>query len=161
LVGPTGVTGTAGPQGIAGNTGPTGSTGPAGVQGNAGQTGPTGILGPTGSTGTAGGLADTVSTAVAAAGTTQGTATVLTSIFSEVTTVAANAGVQTPTFMSTPGRKCRIASYGANQLNVYPLTGQSIISVGINLGANAAVVVRPGVVAELECVTATTIYTVP
>lgn len=83
-------------------------------------------------------LFQTQSTAVSAAGATQGTATALTSRYNIVTTVAASTGVilQTPT--SPFGQEVYVANRGANALNIYPNTGAAIGS-----GATNAAVVLP------------------
>jgi hypothetical protein len=78
------------------------------------------------------GLTFTNSTAVSAAGTTQGTATVLTLDYNNVTTVAANAGVTLP--ISAAGRLVTVKNNGANPLTVYPPSGGQIEAFGVNAG---------------------------
>ena len=70
-------------------------------------------------------------TSVSAAGTTQGTATELTSADSEVTTVAAGAGVILAS-QSSAGDTQTVFNAGANALRVYPTTGASINSLPAN-----------------------------
>jgi hypothetical protein len=74
------------------------------------------------------------SAAVSAAGTTQGTATALTSAYNVVTTVAAGAGVILPT-PTAAGTSVSIVNKGANPLLVYPNSG-AVIDAG---AANAAI----------------------
>jgi hypothetical protein len=104
---------------------------------------------------------DTVTAGITATpGATQGTG-LLTSQFNEVTTCGVGAGVTLPAYMNTPGQKCRVASYGANQLLVFPQAGQTFFSAGVSNGLNAALTIQVGTVAEFETATATTVYTVP
>lgn len=65
-----------------------------------------------------------ISAAVSAAGSTQGTATALTTMINNVTTVAASTGVVLPT--AAAGYIVIVRNGGANTLNVYPATGASI-----------------------------------
>lgn len=77
-------------------------------------------------------------TVFAAAGTTQGTATLLTANFANVTTVASNAGVRLP---SAHGRGLTVViNNGANVLSIYPATGEKING----LSNNTAITVAPG-----------------
>jgi hypothetical protein len=104
---------------------------------------------------------DTVTPAITATpGAVQGSG-LLTNQFNEVTTCVSGAGVTLPAFMSTPGQKCRVASYGANPLLVFPQTGQTFFSAGVSNGLNAALTIQIGAVVEFESATATTVYTVP
>lgn len=64
---------------------------------------------------------------VSAAGTTQGTATVLTEMFNIVTTVAAGAGVMVTASYT------KVWNGGANSLLVYPPSGAQFDAVGTNL----------------------------
>jgi hypothetical protein len=66
------------------------------------------------------------------AGTTQGTATVITNQTNEFTTVAASSGAVLPS--PEQGEFIFVANAGANALNVYPASGHSINA----LAANAA-----------------------
>lgn len=63
---------------------------------------------------------------VTAAGTDQGTATVLASQVNIVTTVAAGTGVKLPSFNAT------VMNRGANNLRIYPPSGMQIESYGNN-----------------------------
>ena len=65
-----------------------------------------------------------ISAAVTAAGSTQGTATALTKTINNVTTVAASTGVVLPTAVA--GYMVIVRNGGANALNVYPATGAAI-----------------------------------
>lgn len=116
-----------------GPPGPMGPPGPAStVPGPAGATGATGPAGPPG--------AFTVGT-LSAAGSTQGTATTLSSDVNVVTSVAANTGVV------LTGRTAItwVVNRGANALNVYPQSSAQIEAAG----TNAAVTVVPGGMAML------------
>ena len=75
---------------------------------------------------------------IAAAGTTQGTATILLLDINNVTTVAAGTGVILPAL--TAGAKITIFNNGANTLLIYPAVGDSIDI----LAANAAISVPVG-----------------
>ena len=66
-------------------------------------------------------------TGVSAAGTTQGTATALTSIINFVGTVAANSGV-----ILTAGPSQVVYNGGANVLKVYPPTSAAINQLAVN-----------------------------
>ena len=70
------------------------------------------------------------SATVSAAGTTQGTATVLSNSYNIVTTAAANSGVQLP--VQTAGMIVTVVNKGANTVNVYPSTGDIIDSAAVN-----------------------------
>lgn len=77
-------------------------------------------------------------TTFAAAGTTQATATLLTSNFANVTTVAANSGVR---LRSASGSGLTVVvNNGANVLSIYPATGEKINGAA----TNAAITVAPG-----------------
>lgn len=78
------------------------------------------------------------STAVSAAGTTQGTATALTNTINNVTSVAASSGVILPT-VSPAGVRIVVRNVGANALNVYPHSGAQINSLGTNAAFSLAV----------------------
>lgn len=78
------------------------------------------------------------SASVSAAGATQGTATVLTTSYNVVTTVAASTGVILPT-PSIAGLKVTVVNKGANTLNVYPNTGAAIDSAGTNIAVQIPV----------------------
>lgn len=104
---------------------------------------------------------DSVALGITAAGTSQGTATILTAQFNEVTTVGVGLSVILPFFMSTPGQRCQVASYGASSLLVWPLSGQSFMSGGVNNGLNEPLTIQVGVVAEFKAASSTTVYSVP
>ncbi len=80
---------------------------------------------------------------VTAAGSTQGTATLVTAAHVIVTTAAASTGVILPP--AEPGAEVTIKNLGANALNVYPATGGAINA----LAANAAFSVASGGEARL------------
>lgn len=63
---------------------------------------------------------------ISAAGSTQGTATALTTDYNVVTTVSASQGVVLPAAASPFGREVTVVNRGANPLAVYPATGASI-----------------------------------
>lgn len=67
-----------------------------------------------------------VTTSIVAAGTTQGTATVLGSAINDVATCPSNAGVQLPANATTPADFITVYNGGANTLKVYGLTGDAI-----------------------------------
>ena len=90
---------------------------------------------------------------VTAAGSNQGTATALTTMISNVTTVAASTGVRLPT--AAAGYRFIIRNGGANTLNVYPDTGAAINS----LAANAAYSIPTGAMIEIVAVSTTQWYT--
>jgi hypothetical protein len=77
-------------------------------------------------------------TTFAAAGTTQATATLLTSSFANVTTVASNAGVRLRS--ANAAGLTVIINNGANVLSIYPATGEKING----LAANVAITAAPG-----------------
>ena len=79
-----------------------------------------------------------VQTGMTAAGTTQGSATVLTRTLNEVTTVASGTGVVL--FRPPFGEECIVINAGLNNLNVYPALGGQINA----LGNNIPLVVLPG-----------------
>lgn len=74
---------------------------------------------------------NTVSATVSAAGSTQGTATSLTSDFNVVTTVSANTGVKLPN--PSAGRTVIVVNKGANALRVYPDTSDIIDALSANV----------------------------
>jgi hypothetical protein len=91
----------------------------------------------TNSGGTLSVTADSYAATVSAAGTTQGTATALTSDTNVVTTVGANSGVILASGRTKPQR---VLNRGANALKVYPQTSAQIEA----LGSNAAATVNVG-----------------
>jgi hypothetical protein len=68
---------------------------------------------------------------VSGAGTTQGTATLVSSSLILVTTAAANSGVRLPTDVA--GRRIVIRNSGVNDLRIYPNTGAQINTLGTNV----------------------------
>jgi hypothetical protein len=79
--------------------------------------------------------ADTISSvasAVSAAGTTQGTATLIQADWNDVTTVAASAGVILYNGMIGDG--CFVFNAGLNALTVYPPTSGKINGLSANAG---------------------------
>jgi hypothetical protein len=94
--------------------------------------------------------------AVSAAGTTQGTATALTTQLANVTTVASGAGVVLP---ATPaaGSHCLVRNSGLSALLVYP-AGTSQINT---LGASVAISVLPNSTGYFEAMSTTQWFTVP
>ena len=96
-----------------------------------------------------------ISAAISAAGTAQGTATALVSNINNVTVVATGAtGVRLPTAVA--GMRILIRnSDSADTLNIYPATGGTINA----LAANAAFTLTAGSTTELMATTATQWYT--
>ena len=94
-----------------------------------------------------------VATSVSAAGTTQGTATELTATDSEVTTVAAGAGVVLSSQLAA-GDQQTVFNAGANPLKVYPTSGMKINALATNaamtLGTNTGVI--------FKCVSTTRVF---
>ena len=84
-------------------------------------------------------------TSISAAGTTQGTATELTSADNEVTTVADGAGVVLYS-NATAGDTQSVFNAGSNPLKVYPPTGELINGLPTNLhmtlGLNTGVILK-------------------
>lgn len=98
------------------------------------------------------GFGETYATA-SAAGTNQGSATVLTSYATVVTTVASGTGVK----LGTDQLVCwRVCNRGANPLLVYPPTGVSLE----NLSANAAITLPIRATVEIVLVSGTQAYIV-
>ena len=73
-----------------------------------------------------------VATSISAAGSTQGTGTVLAKEFNQVSTVASGAGVVLPA--GVPGLAITITNSSANSLLVYPASGASINLLATNAG---------------------------
>jgi len=85
------------------------------------------------------GLLYSTSPAVSAAGATQGTATLLTKSYNNVTTVAAATGVLLPAIgAATVGYIITIVNSGANPLNIYPNSGASIDALANNVATTLA-----------------------
>ena len=113
------------------------------------------VSGATSTTTLNGLVIDSISAAVSAAGTAQGTATALVSNINNVTVVtAAAAGVRLPTAVA--GMRILIRnSDSADTLSIYPATGGTINA----LGANTAFTLTAGSTTELMATTATQWYT--
>lgn len=92
-------------------------------------------------------------TSVSAAGTTQGTATELTAADSEVTTVAANAGVILNSTLAA-GDSQTVFNAGANAMKVYPPTGMKINA----LSANAPMLLATNTGCLFKCVSSTRVF---
>lgn len=113
------------------------------------------VSGATSTTTLNGLVIDSISAAVSAAGTTQGTATGLVSNINNVTVVATGAtGVRLPTAVA--GMRILIRnSDSADTLSIYPATGGTINA----LSANAAFTLAAGSTIELMATTTTQWYT--
>ena len=113
------------------------------------------VSGATSTTTLSGLVVNSISAAVSAAGTTQGTATGLVSNINNVTVVtAAAAGVRLPTAVA--GMRILIRnSDSLDMLSIYPATGGTINA----LAANAAFTIIAGATIELVATTATQWYT--
>jgi hypothetical protein len=74
---------------------------------------------------------------ITAAGSTQGTATALSTQINGVTTVAANQGVLLP--VVSAGTWIRVLNRGANTLKVYPPSGGNIEGLSANVASSLAV----------------------
>ena len=83
-------------------------------------------------------LCKDVATSVAAAGTTQATATELTAAACEVTSVAAGAGVVLSSQLAA-GDSQGVFNAGANAVKVYPPTGMQINALAANVPMTLAV----------------------
>lgn len=93
-----------------------------------------------------------ISTAVSAAGTTQGTATLLSASTSIVTTVGAGAGVKLPITPTVSAKdRLHVANHGANTLAVYPPTGGKLS----NGTANVPAMIAPNKCADFLCIDGT------
>ncbi len=113
------------------------------------------VSGATSTTTLNGLVIDSISAAVSAAGTTQGTATGLVSNINNVTVVATGAtGVRLPTAVA--GMRILVRnSDSADTLSIYPATGGTINA----LAANAAFTLAAGSTIELMATTTTQWYT--
>jgi len=96
-----------------------------------------------------------VSIGITAAGSSQSTATGLTSQMNTVTTVPVGSGIILPTPVA--GQVVYVSNRGTNPLTVYPPSGASIDG----LAANAPIVVAVGSTAEVVATSSATISTVP
>lgn len=113
------------------------------------------VSGATSTTTLNGLVINSISAAVSAAGTTQGTATGLVSNINNVTVVATGAaGVRLPTAVA--GMRILVRnSDSADILSIYPATGGTINALAVN----AAFTLAPGSTIELMATTATQWYT--
>ena len=113
------------------------------------------VSGATSTTTLSGLVVNSISAAVSAAGTTQGTATGLVSNINNVTVVAVGAaGVRLPTAVA--GMRILVRnSDSADVLSIYPATGGQINA----LGTNVASTLVAGLTTELVATTATQWYT--
>lgn len=82
-------------------------------------------------------LNKSTTTGISAAGSTQGTATALTTDYNVVSTVGASQGVVLPT--ATAGREVTIVNRGANVLSVYPASGAAIDGASTNAAVTVPV----------------------
>lgn len=96
------------------------------------------------SAGGARGICGQINDSISAAGTTQGTATALTTSINVITTAAANSGVILPN--PRGGSELDILNIGANQCIVYPPTGAQIN----NLSANAGFTLAPNTAVKVK-----------
>jgi hypothetical protein len=92
---------------------------------------------------------------IAAAGTTQGTATQITKSINRVTTLTTGSATGVILPSSQPGFDFVVINSGTSTLNVYPQTGEQINTNGVNAAQTAAT----GTVTIFYCVTAGTWWT--
>jgi len=97
-------------------------------------------------------MIQSTATSLTAAGTTQGTALLLTRQINDVTSVAANTGVRLP--VAVAGMRIIVRNSSATNLNVYPNTGAQIQT----LGTNVAMVLVAATMLEYVAVSATQWY---
>lgn len=71
-----------------------------------------------------------MTTGIVAAGSTQATATAITDVINSVDTVAASTGVRLPAAIK--GQFISVSNHGANTLNVYPATGETVEGLATN-----------------------------
>ena len=90
---------------------------------------------------------------ISAAGTTQGTATELTAAVSEITTVAAGAGVVLNASLAA-GDEQSVFNAGANAVKVYPPSGFQINA----LAADAAMLLATNTGCIFKCVSSTRVF---
>ena len=90
---------------------------------------------------------------ISAAGTTQGTATELVNADSELTTVAAGAGVALASALAA-GDEQTVFNAGANAVKIYPPSGMRINALATN--APMTLATNTGVI--LKCVSATRVF---
>ena len=92
-------------------------------------------------------------TSISAAGTTQGTATELTAADSELTTVAAGAGVVLSASLA-PGDLQSVFNAGANAVKVYPPSGFQINA----LATNAPMTLATNTGCMFKCISTTRVF---
>jgi hypothetical protein len=90
-----------------------------------------GTTGATGATGPAGSVAFTNTQGISAAGSTQGTATLLTTKLNDISTVATGTGVRLPP--ATVSDYISVINHGANPLLIYPATGETVEGLAANV----------------------------
>ena len=94
-------------------------------------------------------------TAISAAGTSQGTATELTTADSEITTAGAGSGCILSSQLA-PGDLQSVFNAGANAVKIYPPTGFQINA----LAANAPMLLGVNTACFYKCVSSTRVYAV-
>jgi len=62
-------------------------------------------------------------------------------------------------FMAAPGLTCKVINYSANDLLIYPLSGQTFFSGGVSNGLNEALQLNAGNAQWFESSSSTTVYT--
>lgn len=93
-----------------------------------------------------------LSASITAAGTTQGTATLLSNANNIVTTVAAGTGVRLPvTPVVGPNDRLHVANHGANTLAVYPPSSGKLGTASTNVPA----MIAPGKCGDFFCIDGT------
>lgn len=97
---------------------------------------PTRLMGTGGAAAFAGSVCGQASNTLTAAGSTQGTALLLSNEINNVTTTAASTGVRLPT--GEVGAFVVVRNGGANALLVYPATGGAINALAANAGYSVA-----------------------
>ena len=105
----------------------------------------------------AGGGYDTVAAGVAAAGTTQDTATETNAQFTEVTAGPSGAGIRFAVALMIAGNCCKVRNATTVPLRVWPPAGVAINSHAVN----TSVAVPAHTTSQCEMLSATQIYTVP
>ena len=101
-----------------------------------------------------GNIVRSVATGISAAGTTQGTSTILTKDINVVSTVSTNQGVSLPTEIT--GKEIIVINSSATTLNVYPNSGSGVIDSN---SAGAAFSLTSGGKIMFLCVSSTQWYT--
>lgn len=82
------------------------------------------------------GIGGTVATGISAAGSTQATATVLTSDVSFISTATASTGVLLP--VGEPSKTMTVFNGGANTMSIYPPVGGTINGGSVNAAVTVA-----------------------